>query len=122
MRKQMPAKQQDYVNPELLQKTISQLLEQIAKRDQKISWINAEKTAIVRKLMAEIAEGEAALHHTQDLLRDKESQLHETITSRTWKIALLIQRIRIFLVPLGSRRARLLKRGFNIIISPLKKQ
>lgn len=118
----MPDKEQDYVNPELLQKTISQLLEQIAKRDQKISWINAEKTATVRKLIAEIAEGEAALRHTQDLLRDKELQLHETVTSRTWKIALLIQRIRTFLVPLGSRRARLLERGFNIIISPPKKQ
>lgn len=128
MSKQTPAKQQDYTDPPLLQEALHQLLEQISKRDQKISWINAEKAAAARSfsekeqaLLQKIAEKEAILHYAQTQLRDREAQLNEILTSRTWKIALFIQRIRLFLVPPESRRARILRRGLKILFFPFKK-
>ena len=122
MSKQTPAQQQDYSDPPLLQEALHQLLEQISRRDQKISWINAEKTAAARSfwekeqdLLQKIAEKDAILNYTQTQLRDREAQLNEILTSRSWKIALLIQRIRVFLVPPQSWRARILRRGLELI-------
>jgi len=122
MSKRTPAQQQDYSDPPLLQEALHQLLEQISRRDQKISWINAEKTAAARSfwekeqdLLQKIAEKDAILNYTQTQLRDREAQLNEILTSRSWKIALLIQRIRVFLVPPQSWRARILRRGLELI-------
>jgi len=100
---QKPGTQQNDADPELLQKALHQLLEQISKRDQKI------------------AEREALLLYTQRQLKEKESELHEIITSRAWKILLFFQRLRIFLVSPGSRRKEMLRKGLDIIFSPLKK-
>lgn len=122
MSKQTPAKQQDYTDPPLLQEALHQLLEQISRRDQKISWINAEKAAAARSfsekeqdLLQKIAEKDAILNYTQTQLRDREAQLNEILTSRTWKVALFIQRIRVLLVPPQSWRARILRRGLELI-------
>jgi len=114
MRKQKLDGQQDYMNPNLLQEALQQLLEQISKRDQKISWIVAENRA-------ERAEKDALLLSTQTKLMEKELQLHEIVTSRTWKLALFIQRIRVFLVPPKSRREAILQRVVRIISFPLKR-
>jgi hypothetical protein len=105
---------QDDINPDSLQIALHQLLEEISNRDQKISWMNAERAATVRSLKQTLLE-------TQRHLTEREEQLHEILTSRTWKMALFLQRIRNFLVPLQSRRAQILQRGLNIIISPFKK-
>ncbi len=120
--------QQEDTDPQLLQEALRQLLEQIARRDQKISWINAEKTAAARSfaekeqaLLNKISEKEAILLYTQTQLTDREAQLNEILTSRTWKAALFIQRIRLFLVPPKSRRAQILQRGLNILFFPFKK-
>jgi hypothetical protein len=113
MNQQKSAEQQEY-GSDLLQITLQQLLEQISKRDQKILWIMAQKRA-------EIAEKDALLLKTQNLLIARESQLHEILNSRTWKLALFMQRIRIFLVPPESRRARMLQRTLDIIFFLFRK-
>jgi hypothetical protein len=103
---------QDDADPELLQRALHQLLEQISKRDQKISWLNAEKAAAARSflekqqaLLNQISERDALLHYTRTQVTDRDAQLNEIFTSRTWKIALLLQRIRTFLVPAKKPRA-----------------
>jgi hypothetical protein len=102
--------QQEHTDPQVLQEALRQLLEQIMKRDQKISWINAEKTATARSfsekeqtLLNQIAEKDAILQYTQIQLHDREAQLNEILNSRTWKIALFLQRIRTLLVPPKKR-------------------
>ena len=115
MSKQKLHQTQDDINPDSSQIALYQLLEQISNRDQKISWINAERAATVRALKQTLLE-------TERRLTEREAQLHEILTSRTWKMALFLQRIRNFLVPLQSRRARILQGGLNIIISPFKKK
>ncbi len=120
--------QQENTDPKLLQEALHQLLEQIVRRDQKISWINAEKTVAARsfsekeqELLNKISEKEAILFYTQAQLTEREAQLNEILTSRTWKAALFIQRIRAFLVPPESRRARILQRGLDVLFFPFKK-
>lgn len=61
MRKQQKNKLQDTDSPGLMEKVLQQLLEQISKRDQKIGWVSAEKTAIQRILTTQAAEREQAL-------------------------------------------------------------
>ena len=128
MREQKPDKQLDHTDPELLQKAIHQLLEQISKRDQKIAWIDAQKNAAARAfvekeqaLLQQIAEKDAVLFYTQTQVTDRESQLDKIVTSRSWKIALLIQRIHIFIAPPQSRRAQVLERVTNILFFPFKR-
>ena len=100
---QKPGKEQNDADPELLQKALHQLLEQISKRDQKI------------------AERDALLLYTQRQLKEKESELHEIVTSRAWKILLFIRRLHTFLVSPGSRRTQMLRQALDIIFSPFKK-
>lgn len=117
MSQQSSNKQQDHSNPELLQKALYQLLEQISKRDQKILSIIAEKTAVLQELTEKekiIAEKEASLRFTEHLL-------HQVIDSRAWKIASKIQDVRTFLVPPESRRAQVLEKVLNIVSPPSKK-
>jgi hypothetical protein len=120
--------QPENTDPRPLQETLQQLLEQIVRRNQKISWINAEKTAAARSfseqeqdLLNKISEKEAILFYTQAQLTEREAQLNEILTSNTWKMALFLQRLRTFLVPPQSRRARLLQRGLEILLSPFRK-
>jgi hypothetical protein len=90
MSKHISAKQQSFTDPELVQKALYQLLEQITKRDQKILSIAAEKKAL-------------------------EDQLHQILNSKAWKIASRIQQIRSSIVPPQSRRAQVLEKALNII-------
>ena len=127
MHKQESDKQQDFTDPLLLQKAIHQLLEQIAVRDQKVLWLNSEQKAALRSfqekeqsLLQKLAEKDAVLQYTQVQLTDRISQIDEILTSRTWKMALFIQRIRVFLVPPQSRRARIIQGGLNVIVSSFK--
>lgn len=118
MHKQKPSDPQHDTDPDALQRALYLLLEQISKRDQKITWIMAQKEA-------EVAERDALLRSTQRsmqaLLTEREVQLHEILTSRTWKIASFLQRIRTFFIPLHSRREAILQRVIRIIFSFLKK-
>src|SRR5689334_20807327 len=103
MSKKSPDDKQVYTEPELLQKALYQLLEQISRRDQKIISITAEKTAILQELMEKekvIAERDASLVFWQ-------SQFRQVVDSRAWKIASTIQQIRTLLAPPESRRAQL---------------
>jgi hypothetical protein len=110
MHKQKSAGLQHDTDPDALQRALYVLLEQISKRDQKISWIKAQRDA-------EVAERDALIHSTQALLREREAQLHEILTSRTWKIASYLQRVRTFFVPLQSRREAILQRFFRNLFS-----
>jgi hypothetical protein len=116
MHKQKPDKQQD-ADPDLLQNALLQLLEQISKRDQKIG----EGETLLRYTRAQLMEREAQLTEREVELRERKAQLHEILASRTWKIALLMQRIRTFLFPINSRRAQRLERGLKMILSPFTK-
>jgi GT2 family glycosyltransferase len=113
MRKQKLDKQQDYTDPGLLQKALHQLLEQIARRDQKILWLNAKSIML--------AEKDVALRDTQVQLVEKESQLNRIVNSDTWKAVLLFRRIRDLLAPPNSRRASVLRQGLKFIIFLIKK-
>ena len=103
MPKPEPEKHQDYANPDLLQKALYQLLEQISKRDQKL------------------VEKDAQLLYMQAQITEKEAQLNEIVTSKAWKIMLFIQKARSFLGSPPSRRAQMLRRGLEIISSSFKK-
>jgi hypothetical protein len=114
MYKQKPSDPQHDTDPDSLQRALYLLLEQISKRDQKISWISAQRAA-------EVAERDALLRSTQTLLGEREAQLNEILTSRTWKIAVSIQRVRTFLIPIHSRREVILQGVIRILLFPLKK-
>ncbi len=105
MSKQRSAVQQDHADPDHLHKSIYKLLEQISKRDQKI----ASRDTLLRYTQARLVERETQLART-------EAQLNEIVASKTWKTALILQRIRTFLVPINSRRSRILKRGLRTIL------
>jgi len=98
-----PEKHQHYTNPDLLQKALYQLLEQISKREQKL------------------VEKDAQLLYMQAQLMEKEAQLNEIVTSKAWKIMLFIQKARLFLGSSQSRRVQMLRRGLEIISSSFKK-
>jgi len=116
MHKQEPA----YTDPLLLQKAIHQLLEQIAIRDQKVSWLRSEQSAALdsfrakeQALLRRISEKDAVLHYTQSQLTARESQLDEILNSRSWKLALFIQRLRAFFVFPKGRPAQTLGGGLD---------
>ena len=125
MPKQKLPRLQDDTSSDAVQIAVDQLLEQISKRDQRISWIRAERATTIRSLKLtlklRLLETERHLSERERQLSERETQLHEILTSRTWRMALFLQRIRNFLVPLGSRRAQILQGGLNMIISPFKK-
>lgn len=114
MHKQEPSDPQHDTERDALQRALYLLLEQISKRDQKIAWISTQRAA-------EVAERDALLRSTQALLRERETQLHQTLTSRTWKIASFLQRIRTSFIPLHSRREAILQRIIHIIFFSFKK-
>ena len=103
MHKPESDKPQDYANPEVLQKSLYQLLEQISKRDQKL------------------ADKDTQLLYMQAQLTEKESQLHEIVTSKAWKIMSLIQKTYTFFTSPQNRRIQMLRRGLDIISSSFKK-
>jgi hypothetical protein len=110
MHEQKPDELKADGHPDELQRALHQLLEQISKRDQKISWINAEKAAAARSflekeqaLLNQISERDALLRYTRTQVADREARLNEIFASRTWKTALLLQRIRSFVVPPKKR-------------------
>ena len=118
MYKQEPADPQLDTDPDALQRALYLLMEQISMRDQKISWITAQREA-------EIAERDALLRSTQRsmqaLLDEREAELHKILTSRAWKFASSLQRIRTFFVPFHSRREAILLGVIHIILSSYKK-
>jgi hypothetical protein len=128
MRSQNLDDEQDYTDPDLLQKALQQLLEQISKRDQKIARIKAESAAALRasaereaSMLNKIAEQDAILLYTQTQLKDRKLQLDEILASRTWKTALFLQKVHSFLIPTNSHRARILHSILAIISLPFKK-
>ena len=103
MSKYESSKHQSAAGSETFQEAVMQLLEQVAKRDQKI------------------AERESLLFYTQTRLKEKEAKLHEIETSRLWKIVLFAQKIRIFLTSPNKRRRQILSRGIDLVLSRLRK-
>ena len=103
MRLQKPDWEQGDQHPGDLQKAVAQLVEQIAKRDQKI------------------ARQESLLLYTQAQLAEGEAQLAKITTSRVWKVTRPIRWIGYFLAAPGSARGSMLRRGWEMILSSLKK-
>ena len=124
MHKQIPDDLKGDVNFDSMQNALSQLLEQISKRDQKIAWINAENSAVLRvsaeKERAVLAEKEDILLRVRIQLAEREALLNEIVTSRAWKVVLLFRRVRVFLVPPNSRRAWVIRQGLNFIFLPFR--
>ena len=124
MHKQIPDDLKGDVNFDSMQNALSQLLEQISKRDQKIAWINAENSAVLRvsaeKQQAVLAEKEDILLRVRIQLAEKDALLNEIVTSRAWKVVLLFRRVRVFLIPPNSRRALVIRQGLNIIFLPFR--
>jgi hypothetical protein len=128
MPKTISATPQGGTGIEPVHKALDQVLKQIAKRDQKITWVNAQRAAEAVQAAAEKEALEAVLRSTQDQLRftqeqlrTREAQLEEILNSRTWKIAVFLQRLRTFLIPLQSRREAILRQVFRIARSLLGK-
>lgn len=120
MTKSMSASSHD-TSMEPLQKALEQVLIQISKRDQKITWINAQRAAEAAQAAVEKEALEAVLRFTQEQVRTREAQLEEILNSRTWKIAVSLQRLRTFFVPVQSRREAILQQVSRMLQSILGK-
>lgn len=124
MHKQIPDDLKSDTNSDSMQNALGQLLEQISKRDQRIAWINAENSAVLRvseeKQRAVLAEKEDILLRVRIQLAEREALLNEIVTSRAWKVILLFRRVRVFFVPPNSRRAWMIRQGLNIMFLPFR--
>ncbi len=67
----------------------------------------------VANQLAQIAINEYEIDRIQKIVDYQQYQLHEIIHSNTWKLAQIFQKLRVTLIPLGSRREKLAKFLFN---------
>lgn len=111
MRDKTSDNEQNVRSPELIQKTLWELLEQISKRDQKILRISAEKTAVLRTLM----EKEQIISERDAHILFLEGEMDKMIRSKAWKFASMLIQIRTRFFPPGSRRAQILDKALNIV-------
>ncbi|MBK7317613.1 polysaccharide pyruvyl transferase CsaB [Candidatus Villigracilis affinis] len=63
--------------------------------------------------LARIAINEYEIDRIQKIVDYQQYQLHEMVHSTSWKIALIFQKIRTTLIPLGSRREKLVRFLFH---------
>ena len=101
----------DATSPELLQKTLWELLQQISKRDQKILRINAEKIAVLRTLM----EKEQIISERDAHILFLEGEMDKMLRSKAWRFASLLIQTRTRFFPPESRRAQILDKALNIV-------
>lgn len=103
--------QQDIPNPEVLQKTLRELLEQISKRDQKILRIDAEKTAVLRTVI----EKEQIISERDAHILFLEGEMDKMLKSKAWRFASMLIQTRTRFFPPESRRAQILDKALNIV-------
>jgi hypothetical protein len=117
MRDKTSDNKQDAGSPELVQKTLRELLEQISKRDQKILRINAEKTAVMRT----VVEKEQIISERDAHILFLQGEMDKLLRSKAWNFASKLIQTRTRFFPPESRRAQLLDKALNIIsFSPRK--
>jgi len=93
---------------------IQALSAQVTERDQQIQALTAqviEQEQQVRVLTAQVAERDQQVQALS-------AQLWEITISKAWRLALVFRRIRLFLIPPGGRRDRLVKKLFSVISFP----
>jgi hypothetical protein len=111
MRDKTSDNKQDAKSPELLQKTLRELLEQISKRDQKILRIDAEKTAVLRTVI----EKEQIISERDAHILFLEGERDKLLRSKAWKFASALIQTRTRFFPPESRRAQILDKALNIV-------
>jgi hypothetical protein len=80
-----------------------------------------EQAQSIQKLSAQVGEQTQLNQKLSVQAQTLEAQIAEITGSKTWKIALVFRRGRVWLAPPKSRRARMLRRLANIISVPFKK-
>ena len=111
MRDKTSDNKQDAGSPELLQKTLQELLEQISKRDQKILRISAEKSSVMRT----VVEKEQVISERDAHILFLEGELDKLLRSKAWKFASMLIQTRTRFFPPESRRAQILDKALNIV-------
>lgn len=96
---------------------VGSLREQAARSEQQVAQTEqqlAQNEQLVRSLREQLAQ-------SQELLSTVRSQLSEITISRAWKLARLSRGMEAFLVPPGSRRARLAGALLRFVLVPIRK-
>lgn len=75
-----------------------------------------ELMTCVHSLTQTIADREQSLQELTSRIGEREQELAEIKNSEIWKLAKLLGRIRVLLVPLNSRRDRILRRLINVFM------
>jgi glycosyltransferase involved in cell wall biosynthesis len=91
------------------------LSRQLAERDAQL----AERDAQLAERDAQLAERDQQLAERDAQLAVKERELSEIYRSKAWQAGRLLRRIRMWLSPPGSWRARLLKRLVAVLLFPI---
>ena len=107
---------------------IQALSAQVTERDQQIQSLSAQVTERDRQVQvftAQVTEREqqvwvltAQVAELEPQVQALSTQLWEITTSKSWRLALVFQRIRLFMIPPGGWRDRLVKKLFFVIIFP----
>ena len=93
---------------------IQALTAQVTERDQQIQALSAQMTERdlqIQALSAQVTERDQQVQALS-------AQLWEITTSKVWRLALVFRRIRLFMIPPGGWRDRLVKKLFFVIIFP----
>jgi glycosyltransferase involved in cell wall biosynthesis len=96
-----------------LQTLATQLAErdaQLAERDAQL----AERDAQLAERDAQLAERDAQLAERDAQLAERYAQLQEIAGSKAWRVAMLLRRARVLLLPPGSWRARMARNILNM--------
>ena len=96
---------------------VQALTAQVAERDAQVQALTAQAT----ERDAQIAQQTAQVQALTAQMAHNEQELAEIKKSKTWRIALLFRRIRLFLAPPNSRRTRFIRQVINVFFYPIKK-
>jgi lipopolysaccharide biosynthesis protein/glycosyltransferase involved in cell wall biosynthesis len=106
------------------------LTAQVGEREQAMQVLTAqvgEREQAMQALTAQVGEREQAMQALTAQVGEREqamqaltAQLSEIKKSKAWKIALLIRKIRVLVVPPNSRRLQVLRSLINVISFPFK--
>src|SRR5574341_317454 len=95
--------------------TIESLQQGLAERDQQVQSLQGQLDATT----ASLAEQDQQVQALTVQVAEKERMLSAIYRSRTWRAAIGLRRIRAFLLPHGSLRARIARRILSFLLIPL---
>ena len=102
------------------ERVVQMLSTQVAEKERVVQMLSmqvAEKEQATQMLSVQVAEKEQAAQALSVEVIHKDRDLEEIRNSKAWRLAMLLRRIRVMLIPPNSRRARILR----FLISPFVK-